>query len=75
MRYPQSSSRMTILALAHQTAGRIVELGFLLVAAAGALVMLGSVGIVPPRSANAAGGLALAVGGLVLIAAFHWDHF
>jgi hypothetical protein len=49
-------------------------LGFLLAGAAGVILALGSVGPFARRG-NTAAGLALAVGSLLLIVAFHWGHF
>ena len=67
---------MTLLALtikAH-TGIRLAELGFLAGAIGGALLMLGGV---PGRRAGMTtfGGLALAIGFVLLIVATRWGHF
>jgi hypothetical protein len=63
-----------LLALTHHGGIRLAEVGFALVAVAGALLALG--GMTPARrSANALAGLALAVGGVLVIVAAHWGHF
>ena len=67
-------SAMSLLGLAHHTAGRIAELGFLLAGIAGVIFALGSAGPFARRG-NTMAGLALAVGSLLLIVAFHWGHF
>ena len=65
---------MTLLALtikAH-TGIRLAELGFLAGAIGGALLMLGGMG---RRGAATFGGLALAIGFVLLIVATRWGHF
>ena len=51
---------------------RIEELGFLLAAAAGALLMLSSMTPLGRRAGQALAGLALAAGSVLLIVALHW---
>ena len=65
---------MTLLAFtirAH-TGIRLAELGFLAGAIGGALLMLGGLG---RRGASTFGGLALAIGFVLLIVATRWGHF
>jgi hypothetical protein len=66
---------MLLLALARHTGIRLAELGFLLAAIAGGLLLI--VAIVPAgrRVGAAFAGLALAAGGVLLIVATHWGHF
>jgi hypothetical protein len=64
---------MDLLALAHHNAGRLAELGFLLMASAGFILAFGFIGGFLKR--NTAAGLALAVGSVLLIVAFHWGHY
>lgn len=68
---------MTLLALiiARHTGIRLAELGFLLVAIAGALLLLGAIVPFGRRIGAAIGGLALAAGGVLLVVATHWGHF
>ena len=66
---------MNLLALSHHGGIRIAELGFLLAAVAGVLLVLGAVTPFGKRSGNFLAGLALAVGGALLIIATHWGHF
>jgi hypothetical protein len=53
----------------------MAELGFLLVAIAGALLLLGAIVPFGRRVGAGLGGLALAAGGVLLIVATHWGHF
>lgn len=66
---------MLLLAIARHTGIRLAELGFLLAAIAGALVLL--VALVPTGRRVGVGlaGLALAASGVLLIVATHWGHF
>lgn len=68
---------MTLLALtiARHTGIRLAELGFLLAAIAGALLLLGAIVPFGQRIGAAIGGLALAAGGVLLVVATHWGHF
>lgn len=68
---------MTLLALiiARHTGIRLAELGFLLAAIAGALLLLGAIVPFGRRIGAAIGGLALAAGGVLLVVATHWGHF
>ncbi len=65
-----------VLGLAHQTGVRLAEVGFLLVLFAG--VWLAAAHIAWFKSSNTrsiVAGVALAIGGLLLIIATHWGHF
>jgi hypothetical protein len=65
-----------VLALTHQTGRRLAEIGFLLVLFAG--IWLASAQIPQFKLATArtiVAGIALAVGGVLLIIATHWGHF
>jgi hypothetical protein len=70
-------SRMNfVLALTHQTGRRLAEIGFLLVLFAG--IWLAAAQIPQFKFGTArtiVAGIALAVGGLLLIIATHWGHF
>jgi len=55
-----------VLALTHQTGRRLAEIGFLFVLFAG--VWLGT-------ARTIVAGIALAIGGLLLVVATHWGHF
>jgi len=65
----------TVLAITARNADRISEFGFLLIALAGAIWAV--TGIWPMSHQNRSGkvlsGLALAVGGVLLIIATHWS--
>jgi len=64
------------LALTHQTGRHLAEIGFLLVLFAG--IWLAAAQIPQLRLGTARtiiAGLALAVGGLLLLIATHWGHF
>ena len=68
---------MTLLAInikAH-TGMRLAEVGFLLGAIGGVLLMLGSMTSLGRRAGQTFGGLALATGFVLLIVATHWGHF
>ena len=65
-----------VLGLAHHTGVRLAEVGFLLVLFAGVWLAAASV----PRfklgtARTIVAGVALAIGGLLLIIATHWGHF
>jgi hypothetical protein len=64
-----------LLALTHHGAIRVAELGFLLVAVAGALLALGELAPARSRTAGFVAGVALAVGAVLVIVATHWGHF
>jgi hypothetical protein len=70
-------SRMNfVLALTHQTGRRLAEIGFLLVLFAG--IWLAAAQIPQLKLATARtiiAGIALAIGGLLLVIATHWGHF
>jgi hypothetical protein len=65
-----------MLALTHETGTRIAEIGFLLIVFAGILL---AVSEIPKLGLSTARGIvvgvAIAVGGLLLIIAVHWGHF
>jgi uncharacterized YccA/Bax inhibitor family protein len=68
---------MTLLAFtikAH-TGIRLAELGFLVGAIGGVLLMLGGMTSFGRRAGITFGGLSLAVGFVLLIVATHWGHF
>jgi hypothetical protein len=65
-----------VLALTHQTGRRLAEIGFLLVLFAGiwlAAAQIPQLKLGTPRTIIA--GIALAIGGLLLVIATHWGHF
>jgi membrane-bound ClpP family serine protease len=66
---------MLLLALARHTGIRLAELGFLLAAIAGGLLLIVAIVPVGRRVGAAFAGLALAAGGVLLIVATHWGHF
>lgn len=66
---------MIFLAITRHTGIRIAELGFLLAAIAGALLVLGAAVPFGQRVGTALGGLALAASGVLLVVATHWGHF
>jgi hypothetical protein len=66
---------MNVLAITQRNGIRIAEVGFALVAVAGALLVLGGLTPAGRRIGALFGGLALAAGGVVLIIATHWGHF
>lgn len=66
---------MLLLGLARHTGIRLAELGFLLAAIAGGLVLIVAIVPVGRRVGAALAGLALGAGGVLLIVATHWGHF
>jgi hypothetical protein len=66
---------MILLAITRHTGIRLAELGFLLAAIAGALLLLGAIVPFGRRLGAGIGGLALAAGGVLLVVATHWGHF
>ena len=66
---------MTLLAMTRHTGIRLAELGFLLAAIAGALLLLGAIVPFGRRVGAGLGGLALAASGVLLVVATHWGHF
>lgn len=66
---------MVLLAITRHTGIRVAELGFLLAAIAGALLLIGAILPVGRRVGTALAGLALGVGGVLMIVAIHWGHF
>lgn len=66
---------MLLLALARHTGIRLAELGFLLAAIAGGLLLIVAIVPVARRVGAAFAGITLAAGGVLLIVATHWGHF
>lgn len=68
---------MTLLALLIKTHTgiRLAEAGEALVALAGLLLLLGGMTPFGKRAGQTLGGLALLVGGILLVVASHWGHF
>ena len=66
---------IVLSAISRHTGIRIAELGFLLTAIAGALLLIGAVFPFGRRIGQALGGIALGAGGVLLIVAAHWGHF
>jgi hypothetical protein len=66
---------MLLLAISHHTGIRLAELGFLLAAIAGALLLIGALVPVGRRVETGIAGVALGAGGVLLIVATHWGHF
>jgi hypothetical protein len=64
-----------LLAMTRHTGIRLAELGFLLAAIAGGLVLIVAIIPIGRRVGTALAGLALAAGGVLLIVATHWGHF
>jgi ABC-type branched-subunit amino acid transport system permease subunit len=64
-----------LLAIARHTGIRLAELGFLLAAIAGGLLVIVAIVPVGRRVGTAFAGLALAGGGILMIVATHWGHF
>lgn len=54
---------------------RMAELGELLLAAAGVLLLLGGMTPFGRRAGQTFGGLCLAIGGVLLVLATRWGHF
>jgi hypothetical protein len=70
-------SRMNfVLALTHQTGRRLAEIGFLLALFAGIWLAAAQIPQLKMGTARTIiAGIALAIGGLLLIIATHWGHF
>jgi hypothetical protein len=65
-----------VLALTHQTGRKLAEIGFLLVLFAGIWLAAAQIPRLKLRTARTIiAGIALAIGGLLLIIATHWGHF
>jgi hypothetical protein len=70
-------SRMNfVLALTHQTGRRLAEIGFLLILFAGIWLAAAQIPQLKLGTARTIiAGIALAIGGLLLVIATHWGHF
>ena len=66
---------MLLLAITRHTGIRLAELGFLLAAIAGALLLLAAIVPFGRRVGTGLAGVALAAGGVLMIVATHWGHF
>ena len=66
---------MLLLAIARHTGTRLAELGFLLAASAGALMLISAIVPSGRRVGMALTGIALGAGAVLLIVATHWGHF
>jgi hypothetical protein len=65
-----------VLALAHQTGRRLAEVGFLLVLFAGVWIAAAQIPQLKLATARTVvAGIALAIGGALLIIATRWGHF
>lgn len=65
-----------VLALTHQTGRKLAEVGFLLVLFAGIWLTAAQIPLFRLRTARTiVAGIALAIGGLLLLIATHWGHF
>ncbi|MGD0197595.1 MAG: hypothetical protein ABSC56_06785 [Solirubrobacteraceae bacterium] len=65
-----------VLALTHQTGRRLAEVGFLLILLAGIWLAAAQIPVFKFRAARTiVAGIALAIGGLLLIIATRWGHF
>jgi len=65
-----------VLALTHQTGRRLAEIGFLLILFAGIWLAAAQIPQLKLGTARTIiAGIALAVGGLLLVIATHWGHF
>jgi hypothetical protein len=70
-------SRMNlVVGLAHQTGVKLAEVGFLLVLFAGVWLVAAQIPQLKfGKARTIVAGVALAIGGLLLIIAAHWGHF
>ncbi len=66
---------LALLAITRHTGIRLAELGFLLAAIAGALMLIGAIVPFGRRVGTALAGIALGGGGVLLVIATHWGHF
>jgi hypothetical protein len=66
---------MTLLALSAHTGIRTAEVGFLLMAIAGAAIAFDAAAPTTKRTWSLVGGIALAAGAVLVIVATHWGHF
>jgi len=65
-----------VLGLAHQTGVRLAEVGFLLMLFAGVWLTAAHIAWLKlSNTRSIVAGVALAIGGLLLIIATHWGHF
>lgn len=71
---PANGASMTIFAFTRHTGVRIAEIGFVLVAIAGALLAVAPVSRLG-RPGAVAGGVALAAGAVIVIVAIRWGSF
>jgi hypothetical protein len=67
---------MNTVAMTHHSGIRLAEVGFLLIVIAGVWMVVAQAAGARFAAARSAGaGIALAVGGVLLIIATHWGHF
>ncbi len=66
---------MNVLAITHHAGVRVAEIGFLLVAIAGAALAVGALVPGGRRIWPLGGGVALGAGAVLLIVATHWGNF
>ncbi len=66
---------MSPLALTEQAGVRLAEVGFALAAIAGGVLVLGALTPFGRKAGMLLGGLALAVGSVLVIVAVHWGQF
>jgi hypothetical protein len=65
-----------VVAFAHQTGVKLAEVGFLLVLIAGVWLLAAQIPQLKfGKARTIVAGVALAIGGLLLIVATHWGHF
>ena len=66
---------LLLLAITRHTGIRLAELGFLLAAIAGALLLIEAIVPFGRRVGTALAGMALGAGAVLMIVATHWGHF
>ena len=66
---------MLVTALTHRTGLRFAEVGFVLILFAGAWMTAAQIPRLKVGTLRIVGGVALALGALLLIIAIHWAHF
>ena len=64
-----------VLAFTRHTGVRLAELGFLFILLAGAWLASAQISKVKDGTLRVVGGVAFALGGLLVIIAIHWGHF